>query len=370
MSFRHPSVRVRHGAPHPAGRAARELAALARLAVGCLAVGCGEYDYQLGGSTPPPGSGGSGGSGGAGSTPSPLPGLVGWASVAACGPAGTTGGLAGPTVTVTTASELIAAAGTDDPMTIVVEGELEVGVDDLELGSNKTLRGQPGARLSGRLRLLNATNVVIQDLAIDGGPTTDDEDAVEVSGSSCVWIDHTAIFDGADGNLDIVQGSDLITVSFSRFFYDAKDHDHRFSNLCGADNDDTPGKLNITFHHNLWGEKVTEQMPRVRHGQVHVFDNYYAAPGNNYCIGAGYMARLLVQNNYFEGVTNPIVYKYDEEVEGSGIHTAAIVELGNDYTNATGDHVSGGEAFEPPYAYTLEPAATARARVLAEAGPR
>ena len=46
-------------------------------------------------------------------------------------------------------------------------------------------------------------------------------------------------------------------------------------------------------------------MPRVRFGQVHVFNNLFAAPGNNYCVRAARGARLLVEGNTFEGVRSP-----------------------------------------------------------------
>ena len=56
-------------------------------------------------------------------------------------------------------------------------------------------------------------------------------------------------------------------------------------------NEDT-GRLKVTWHHNHWVERVIERMPRVRFGQVHVFNNYFASPDNNYCVRAGRGARL------------------------------------------------------------------------------
>jgi pectate lyase len=65
--------------------------------------------------------------------------------------------------------------------------------------------------------------------------------------------------------------------------------DHRFSNLVGhSDNNasEDAGRLHVTFHHNWWGQLVHERMPRVRFGRVHVYNNFYNSPGNNYCIRA------------------------------------------------------------------------------------
>jgi alpha-tubulin suppressor-like RCC1 family protein len=61
----------------------------------------------------------------------------------------------------------------------------------------------------------------------------------------------------------------------------------------------------LTFHHNWWGDNILEEMPRVRHGQVHIFNNYYSPSGNNYRIGAGWMSKLVVENNVFDGANEP-----------------------------------------------------------------
>lgn len=308
--------------------------------------------------------------GGAAGAPQPLPNLVGWASVPECGPSGegTTGGLGGPTVFPRTASELNEAVRDAGPSVIQISGTIDLGDTTLQVSSDKTLIGVEGAELVGSVRVLDARNVILSNIRFNGGPVQLTSDAVELSGATCVWLDHCEFFDGGDGNLDIVRGSDLITVSWSKFYYESKTDPHRLSNLCGNTDSDTPGKIRVTFHHNWWGAGVLQQMPRVRHGQVHVFNNYFNSAGNNYCIGAGYMARLLVQNNLFDGVANPIVFQLDEVPADSGLHTAEVLEVGNDYSNATGEHVSRGSAFVPPYTYTLEPAADTGTAVVAGSG--
>lgn len=332
--------------------------------------GCRHYDYELGaGATggAPAATGGAAGATATGGAPGALPGLVGWAAVPDCGPLGTVGGEGGPVVVPATVAELREAAAADGPAVIELSGRYEVGTELLDITSDKTLIGVDAAELVGAVRVRDANNVVFRNIRIDGGPTADTTDALEVTGASCVWIDHCEILDGADGNLDIVRGSDLITVSWTQFHYVAKTDDHRFSSLCGNTDTDTPERLNVTFHHNWWGEGVLAQMPRVRHGKVHIFNNYYSATGNEYCIGAGYMARLLVENNVFDGVTDPIRFQADEDPDSGG-HTAEIVEQGNDFTTASGETVSAGAAFTPPYAYSLQSALAARESVLAGAG--
>ncbi|MEZ7126631.1 hypothetical protein ACBR40_14995 [Nonomuraea sp. AD125B] len=59
-----------------------------------------------------------------------------------------------------------------------------------------------------------------------------------------------------DGLLDVVRGSDLVTVSWSVF----SEHD--------------AGQLRVTLHHNLLSG-LNQRAPRVRHGKVHVYNNAY-----------------------------------------------------------------------------------------------
>jgi pectate lyase len=99
----------------------------------------------------------------------------------------------------------------------------------------------------------------------------------------------------------------------------------------------------------------------VRFGQVHVFNNYYSASGNNYCIRAGVEASILVENNYFDRVDTP------HEIDGSG---ASIVANGNSYNATTGAQDESGSAFDPPYEYTLAPADDIPDAVRAGAGPQ
>jgi pectate lyase len=128
------------------------------------------------------------------------------------------------------------------------------------------------------------------------------------------------------------------------------------------------GRLKITFHHNWWAERVIERMPRVRFGQVHVFNNYYASPDNNYCIRAGTNAHLLVEGNYFNGVGNP------HEFNSTDDEATANITARNNVYNATSGNQSTGGGGTPftsvPYTATIEPANNVPVVVQACAGPR
>jgi pectate lyase len=297
---------------------------------------------------------------------------IGWATVADLGQAGTTGGGADPGVRASTVTELATALAGDEPRNVLLMRPVAGAFD---VGSNKTLIGAPGAVLKGSLELNGSVNVIVRNLKIVGYNCSDAEeckhghDAVTISGAAHhVWFDHCDISDGSDGNLDIVEGSDYITISWTVFSYSGRrPGDHQFSSLLGNSDgagDLDRGHLRITFHHDWWADNVAERMPRVRFGQVHVFNNLYTATGNHYCIGLGAGAAMLVENNAFVGVRTPF------QTEKFSDATSVLVERGNLFArtqgNAQGKGTGGG--FTPPYPYKLEPADAVRLAVMRGAG--
>ncbi len=334
------------------------------------------------------GSGATAGSSGTAGSPAEVPAdaLIGWAAVPGLGLDTTTGGDGGRTVRPTTAEELVAYGVSDEPLVIEVTGTFDV--PRLELLSNKTLVGLAGgALLNGGIRIRPQSsdevvnNVIVRNVRVNGATSiiegkpdeapNDDDDAMVIYHAHHVWIDHCEIWDGRDGNLDIVHGSDFITVSWTKFRYSdvAPYENHRFSNLVGHSDSanaaaEDRGALSVTFHHNWWAERVHERMPRVRFGKVHVFDNYYSSTGNNYVIRAGFEADLFVENNYFDGVSTP--HEINEDDGGP----AKLTARGNDYVDTSGAEDQTGTAFEPPYAYDPDAADAVKDIVMNGAGPR
>ena len=156
-------------------------------------------------------------------------------------------------------------------------------------------------------------------------------------------------------------GTDFSTVSWCKFYYTANSG-HNFVNLIGhSDNNaaEDTGKLHITLVHNWWSTLCIERMPRVRFGRVHVFNNYVNAPGNNYCIRSSLSAEVLAENNFYENIDSP--YEY---FAPNGL----IRAVGNTTVNCTGVAAFNDTVFTPPYAYTLETPATAKASILTGAG--
>lgn len=300
--------------------------------------------------------------------------VIGWASVPDLGLEGTTGGLGGELVEVSTLADLVREVEADGPRIVVINGVIGDGTR-VSIASNKTVLGAVGAEFHGGLRVDGAANVIVRNLRIVGNNCSDSpdncsggSDAFSIGDSAHhVWVDHCDISDGSDGNLDVNDGADYVTISHTKFSYSSRrPGSHQFSNLVGS-GDDVPtdaGHLRVTYHHNWWADNVQERMPRVRYGAVHVFNNLYTATGNNYCIGLGYYANILSENNTFVGVTDPI-----QSIKYSNAESV-LVSRGDLFLGTNGAREGkAGAGFEPPYAYTLDSAEHIDQSVRKNAGP-
>jgi pectate lyase len=295
--------------------------------------------------------------------------VLGWATQGG----GTTGGGNATPMVVSTASALSSALSNASVSVIELNGSVS---GSFNVPSNKTLQGACGgqATITGHVGIGARTNVIVRNLRIVGRNCTDasscedGEDALEIGQSSRVWVDHCDISDGSDGNLDITNGADLVTVSYTKFWYRGRSGGHQFSNLIGNSdsNSGDAGKLRVTWHHNWWADRVVERQPRVRYGQVHLFNNLWTSSGNNYCVGVGANANVLVQNNVFIGVSDPM--NTADYSNGSSI----AHQDGNIFTNTNGmtADLRGGSVFTPPYTVTMDAASTVEAAVRAGAGPK
>ncbi|MET8150094.1 polysaccharide lyase family 1 protein [Actinoplanes sp. NPDC049668] len=199
----------------------------------------------------------------------------------------------------------------------------------INVGSDTTLIGINGARIEhGSLILANVGNVIVRNIeftdAADCFPAWDPTDGaagnwnslydlVSLTGATNVWLDHNTFSDGNnhdadqpvrlgrpyqvhDGASDIIRGSDLVTVSYNDYY------DHDKTMLIGST--DTPGvdvgKLRVTVHHNRFAN-VIQRAPRVRFGQVDVYNNAYRATDEEYAysLGVGVESSIYAENNHF-----------------------------------------------------------------------
>ncbi|GIF15813.1 pectate lyase family protein [Actinoplanes teichomyceticus] len=286
----------------------------------------------------------------------------GFASVAALGLSGTTGGVAGPTVTVSTAADLARYAGANTPYTILVAGRIAVGgmvtvVADksiLGVGSSAEITGG-GLQLGTTTRPGN--NVIIRNIRFSGAS----DDSISVTNKAHhVWIDHNEFLPAYDGSLDIKRQSTYVTVSWNRFAGTDK------TMLLGH-SDNYPsdvGHLRVTYHHNLF-DGSHQRHPRVRFGEpVHVYNNHYRDIGL-YGIASTENAGVVAEGNYFENVPFPChsTGGYAESNPGR------LVQRANAFVNS-GACEAGGTVAEPRtyYGYTLDPATSVPSLVTAGAG--
>lgn len=295
---------------------------------------------------------------------------MGWASQNG----GTTGGLGGDEVTVTSMAELQKYAKLRGKRIIWVQGAVgsygtrgDGNGDRVALSDDKTILGLPGALMKGGFDLNGVKNVVIRNLVIQGPGACDNacgnagearQDGVTViHGSSNIWLDHLDVVDSEDGNVDITQQSDFVTVSWTRFRYTALSYpsghpgySHRFSNLIGGSDDarkEGADKLRVTFFKTWWADGVAERMPRVRFGKVHVANSLFTStdPGQAHNVRAGLRANLLIEGNVFVGQNKPVDLYHGDY--------AAVTARNNDFKHAKGNTLGDQPAFAPPYTLNL-----------------
>jgi pectate lyase len=283
---------------------------------------------------------------------------------------GTTGGGATAAMVVTSAAAFSSAAAGTVARVIRLSGSMSGTV---AVGSNKTIEGEAGAVFTGSLQLENSVNVIVRNLKIVGLNCSDNPtceggaDAVSVNTAHHIWIDHCDISDGSDGNLDITDRSDYVTVSWTRFSYSGSGRIHRYSNIIGGSDTATAdaGLLKVTYHNDWWADNVDQRQPRARFGRIHIFNCLYTSTASSYCVGLGVEANILTENNVFIGVRNPI--------NGTEFSNAAsvVVSRGNVYQGTTGTTADQGSTpvFTPPYPYALQAVGAVEAAVRAGAGP-
>jgi pectate lyase/pectin methylesterase-like acyl-CoA thioesterase len=335
--------------------------------------------------------------------------------------AGTVGGSAATAeriYTVRSRAELLNAItnGGDLPKIIKVVGTIDMteGVRfsstadqkvraRVKLPSNTTLIGDgPGAGfINAWIDITSVSQVIVRNLTIvapcDVGPVWDPTDgatgnwnsqydAIGIVTATQVWIDRNTITDAPvtddtlpiengktkqchDGAIDITKGADLITISNNLI----TKHDKTM--LVGGSDSLTSdaGKLRITLTNNVFNG-VTQRVPRVRFGQVHLFNNYFVGSKtanpypHSYSIGVGKQANILSHNNVFAidgavGCDSVVTYPSSDRTgvfldSGSTVNGLAL-------GNCT---VAPGTPFTPPYAYKPRPTALVKANALLLAG--
>lgn len=219
-------------------------------------------------------------------------------------------------------------------------------------------------------------------------------DNISVHSTSNVWVDHMRLNDGEhppqslpevfgrhyevhDGLLDVTHSSDYVTAS-----YNILEHHDKTSLVGSSDNRvvEDAGKLKVTWHHNWWNE-VGQRTPRVRFGDVDVYNNYYRLPAEEdyeYSLGVGFESSIIAEKNAFDlspGITaDQIIRAYngtrikvdDNDVDGEPVDILAAYNAAN-----PGSPLADSARWSnPPRAGEVLPPNEVRDVVTTEAGPK
>jgi pectate lyase len=249
-------------------------------------------------------------------------------------------------------------------------------------------------------------------------------DLISVQYARRVWIDHNSFSDAArtddrypsvwnetvngvdyrgsdfkvqhhDGAVDVTRNGDLVTVS-NNFL---ANHDKTFL-IGGTDTAsltaENPTALRVTYNDNYF-LNLRQRLPRVRYGQVHVFNNVYvgstADPAYPFLIGftVGQSGKIYAENNVFQvtGATVTLLANasvsaartagcrqigYSEEQCQSTFYAAGTILNGN-AVDVQASLLARSSAVTPTrwnpasaYAYVSKPTAGLAQSVLASAG--
>lgn len=249
-------------------------------------------------------------------------------------------------------------------------------------------------------------NIILRNLAIDTpwdvNPEDSDNaymDGLTISRGQQIWIDHVTISDGDtpdslasdtrhDGALDVVRGSDYVTISNSVFTK------HHKTTLIG--NGDSgrawsdAGRLHVTLTGNWW-HYAYSRLPLVRFGQLHMYNNLVTGSTTtsdpDMKFGSGldvrYQSDVLVENNFYEftglkpkEVCGKLIggkdalslrssgHRFISDKDDLGKPMAGVIDI-----ELQGcDSLPVKQNWVPPYAYTLRTADAARAAVQSGAG--
>lgn len=259
------------------------------------------------------------------------------------------GGAGGETVSICTEDELYAAVGDDVPRIVRIMCNIEP-IRRVPIGSNKTiLGGTANVLISGHgFNIVQKRNIIIRGLRFCCAVAPDD--GVTIDQSTNVWVDHNEFYsdmdhdkDYYDGLLDIIRGSDFVTVSWNKF------HDHYKAILIGHNDNNgavDSGKLHVTLHHNHLYRCYSRQ-PSIRFGTAHIYSNYYEnvlSSGINSRMGA----EVLVESNVFYNSKQALTTSQDSLEDGFA------VERNNEFGQAILNITQIGKFVNPPYPYRLD----------------
>ena len=263
--------------------------------------------------------------------------------------------------------------------------------------ANTSIIGMDNAKLKGVNLVLDADNIIIRNIQFESpydyfpawdpsdgpeGNWNSQYDSISIKGGTHIWIDHSSFQDGPetvekyfdrkyehrDGLVDITNQADYITISYSTF------ENHNKAMLIGSSDSRVAdeGKLHVTLHHNYF-HNVVQRTPRVRFGQVHIYNNYFAsdAASNSeyayeYSLGVGKDSQIYAENNVADIVGKDYtsfvkVFGGKQFTTVNNMFNGKIVDTFNDTLTAVD--------WKPELFTTIDPVNEVKEKVLHNAGP-
>ena len=245
--------------------------------------------------------------------------------------------------------------------------------------------------------MLDADNIIIRNIQFESpydyfpawdpsdgpeGNWNSQYDSISIKGGTHIWIDHSSFQDGPetvekyfgrkyehrDGLVDITNQADYITISYSTF------ENHNKAMLIGSSDSRVAdeGKLHVTLHHNYF-HNVVQRTPRVRFGQVHIYNNYFAsdAASNSeyayaYSLGVGKNSQIYAENNVADIVGKDYtsfvkVFGGKQLTTVNNMFNGQIIDTFNDTLTAVD--------WKPDLFTTIDPVKEVKEKVLHNAGP-
>lgn len=252
-------------------------------------------------------------------------------------------------------------------------------------------------------------NVIIRNLKIDAPWDVNPEDSgnayadgMTLSRAQNIYIDHLSMSDGDtpdslasdtrhDGLLDVVRGSDYVTLANNYFT-----RHHKITLVGNGDSgrawsDD--GRLHVTFTGNWW-DGAGARLPLNRFGQVHLFNNLVSGSTSTsdsdlkFESGsdARYQSNQLLANNYYQFTGMKLSEACGKLIKGKdykgfrssghlfvsdkadtplGIAAGVVTSWDGQCSMTT---PASADTWAPPYSYSLQTAATTLGSVQTNAG--